>query len=261
MIRHEVTPGATGINASRLHSKELIALVQREIPRPVSDQWESYGSMLLARSAGTLRSIERLDPGARTLDASALLRTLFDHVTLFAWVAINPPEHIQRWIASGAKHNLNEHKAWKPYGITLLDANAEQETIQLAASARGMPNIAQRAAEADDYWISRIPGIAPKHQSQSVSSFRSLYRTVFQLGSVATHPNVAQASHFVKESPTGWTAHWERTPGGHDHHWWAIGPYVLGLGLLVASEALGWPNARDIARATGREEALYGDAS
>jgi hypothetical protein len=246
------------IEESRAHAQALLALLRREIPRTAATPWEAYAAMLLARSAGALLSVARLDPGTRTLDASVLLRVLLDHVTHFAWVAIDPDEHIRRWRASDAGRDVREHRAWEPYGLELLDSDALARTQRLANSAKRPPDLAQRAAEADDFWRSRVPGFAPEHHPSSVSSFRALYRTVFTIGSAATHPSITQANYFMKDAPGGTLCHWERTPAGSAGNWWAVGPYILGLGLLVASEALGWPDAREVARAIGREEAIDG---
>lgn len=250
-------PIDTSIEESRAHAQALLGLLRREIPRTTASQWEALAAMLFARSAGALQSVTKLDPGTRTLDASVLLRVLFDHVTHFAWVAIDPVEHIRRWKAADAARDVREHKAWEPYGVVLLPGEALTRTERLANAAKRPPNLAQRAAEADDFWTPLVPGIAPKHDPSSVSSFRSLYRTVFTIGSSAAHPSMTQANYFVKDAPSGMLCHWEKTPAGSAQEWWAIGPYILGLGLMIAAQALGWPDAREVARAVGREQDIY----
>src|SRR5512132_4502770 len=71
--------------------------------RPV-DAWPLVGPALIARATGSLEAILALVPLRREADADTLLRSLYRHVTTFAWLAGEPgEERMRRWSEVGLR--------------------------------------------------------------------------------------------------------------------------------------------------------------
>jgi hypothetical protein len=74
------------------------------IPRTgANDEWLIAGPGLIARATRTLHAIHLLKNGGFEADGYTLLRSLYEHVTRFAWLAVDPPKHLPLWLKWIAK--------------------------------------------------------------------------------------------------------------------------------------------------------------
>jgi hypothetical protein len=156
---------------------ELAAIVEGALPSHVavglSLDFESVAALLLTRLAGLCRSVAELVDAGRDLDAGMLMRGALEHVTLLAWLAIDPEElapearAARDWSARGRKDNTRWwmahqfHNDVKRSGRLAQgfpkhhDDRAHQDTLKLvrttfaAELAWGkLPRLDQMAAEA-----------------------------------------------------------------------------------------------------------------
>src|SRR5262245_2860974 len=76
-------------------ANELAALVESRLPSEHTatddhNAWPLIAEALLSRMTTTLRHIMQLAPLQRGVDAGILLRSLFEHLVHFAWLAADP---------------------------------------------------------------------------------------------------------------------------------------------------------------------------
>jgi len=100
----------SGSEPARQRSLHLARLVRDCLPRTADvhgphDAWPLVAPGLLAWCAGTVEAIVALMPLEREVDASILLRSLYEHVVAFAWLAIEPSaERLALW----RKHDCSQ---------------------------------------------------------------------------------------------------------------------------------------------------------
>lgn len=83
-------------------SKALIAVVQPFYPQVWADtgnhdNWPVTAAALIAKATRTLEAICFLRASGFSADAIILLRSLFEHVVTFAWLATDPPRTMPLW--------------------------------------------------------------------------------------------------------------------------------------------------------------------
>jgi hypothetical protein len=88
---------------------ELLAALGRTMPRQgqstgALDDWNVYVPATLARCAYFLESIMVLSD--RQIDSMILLRSLYEHVVTFAWIATDPGEHMPAFVANEFEQKL-----------------------------------------------------------------------------------------------------------------------------------------------------------
>jgi hypothetical protein len=206
--------------------------------------WPMVGPALLVHATSSLRSIVfRLRPDGAHNDSSRLLRSLYDHVVTFAWLAADPPARLALWRKEDLKERLKIHREFADAGVQLLpDADREQMERDVARIDGNAPNLADKAAMADKHWIPRIGGAL---RPGSLSSFRGFYTILFREQSGLVHATMRGLNHVtidlepprkrvVLEAPLG-----ESSPYG-------MATVVYGVGLLVAARALDWPVAEEV---------------
>jgi hypothetical protein len=206
--------------------------------------WPMVGPALLTHATSNLRSIVfRLRPDGAHNDASRLLRSLYDHVVTFAWLAADPLPRLALWRKEDLKERLKIHREFETVGEQLLsDADREQMERDVARIEGNAPDLASKAAMADKHWIPRIGGAL---RPGSLSSFRGFYTILFREHSGLVHATMRGLNHVtidlapprkrvVLEAPLE-----ESNPYG-------MATVVYGIGLLVAAQTLAWPDAEEI---------------
>src|SRR5207247_2432185 len=139
-----------------------------------ADSWPLVGQALVARATGTMKAIFMLLPAAGDADALILLRSLYEHVTTFAWLAADPTEErLKRWMKSDRQARLDSDEDCKQFGVELLtkDQRAMFEK-QVQDLPKAMPDLKQRAEAADEAWEGKITGLRGSGESRS---FRGMY--------------------------------------------------------------------------------------
>jgi hypothetical protein len=206
--------------------------------------WPMVGPALLAHATSNLRSIVfRLRPDGAHNDASRLLRSLYDHIVTFAWLAADPPPRLALWRKGDLQERLKIHREFEAAGEQLIpDADREQMERDISRLEGKAPDLASKAAAADKHWIPLIGGAL---RADSLSSFRGFYTILFREHSGLVHATMRGLNHVtidlapprkrvVLEAPLE-----SRGPYG-------MATTVYGVGLLVGAQALGWPDANEV---------------
>jgi hypothetical protein len=150
-------------------------------------------SGLLVHATSCLKSIIfRLGPDGALNDASRLLRSLYDHVVTFAWIASDPAAHLPAWRKADLQERLTMDREAHAAGEQLLadDVRLEMERDVVGIEGRA-PDLASKALLADRHWAPRIHEL----QADGLGSFRGLYRFSFDstVGS-STRPSVVSTT-------------------------------------------------------------------
>ncbi len=207
------------------------------------DAWPAVGPALLAHASGTLRSILLLGSGDAHNDASRLLRSLYDHVVTFAWLAAEPSEErLGLWRLDDLAERLKADREAAAAGEPLLDdVNRQQMQREVDAGTGQLLDLASMAFATDRFWAQRLPVFG----TDGLGTFRGMYTVLFRNHSGLVHATF-RGLNLVTEhlSPTRRRVLVQPPVEGR-------GPYglataVYGIGLLVASESLGWPAADDV---------------
>ena len=222
----------------------LIAATEGHLEVEADPGWLLAAHGLLVHATSCLRSIVfRLGPVGAHNDASRLLRSLYDHVVTFAWLASDPPALLPVWRKADLEERLKMDREVRAAGEQLLaDADRAQMERDVAGIEGSTPDLASKAIAADTYWAPRIE----QFRSEGLGSFRGLYTILFRQHSGLVHATMRGINHVSVdlEPPRMRIVSEDVAPEGN-------GPYgmatvVYGLGLLVAAEALGWPDATAI---------------
>lgn len=234
---------------------DLVAATQRCLPRSVAaagiamEDWGLVGTSIIAKATGTLDSMLGLMPGHRVVDATILLRSLYEGVLVFGWVAIDPVSHLPRWIKKTAGEALKADNDWTLIGSPVLDeenrAYCEQKVGDQAV--RYAPNAPDMAQQVDVHWSHTYPGIAKlSGEPADVVSFRGMYRHVYRSGSGETHYDLRTLKPFYTIKKSGEVHVHEEKTDRWELYPWLFGTYALALGLLIGSETVGWPAHEEI---------------
>jgi hypothetical protein len=199
------------------------------------DDWNVLAPALLARSHYLLESTMALR--ARPIDSFLLVRSLYEYVVTFAWLAIDPQNHVPRFMKweyderdKGMKDLANFAEV-EPEWLLGLEEFRKQYVRDNVKCAPAVPD---RALAAEARWSQLVSeGLPAKY------GFRGMYAPVFRQASSFVHATTISAGHFVagpwSSLVVGRPVKPKRSPVG-------MAPVVFGIGLLVASESLGWPN-------------------
>lgn len=190
---------------------------------------------MLARACGTLDPVVALTGNRRATDAGVLTRSLFEQAVTFAWIAIRPAENAVRWVRWDRAERMKAHNDLVQHGEPgLLEAQTIEDFQVVIASGEPMPNLPQRAEEADAYWAPTIAAVRNRR-----TSFRGMYSVLYRTDSQATHAAVASIEPVVAPAGPGgfYVLPVEQDPGKHSP--FTRAPMLYGLMLLVAEPALG----------------------
>lgn len=193
---HELSSGALPA-ADRIDhfAGKLIAYVRSLYPMRFysGESWaDLYASAALLRLADMADAVLAHMPARRDLDAVAALRSMYELVVTVCWVLAAPQERKELWEGEALAQELKLHNDLARFGETLLDA----EQLEDGKNARGMPALADRAAQADAYWSTRVEGL---HPGDHLLSFRGLYIAVYRLGSQPTHASIASLLPYIEQ--------------------------------------------------------------
>lgn len=227
------------VSQARRRARELRRLTDGFLPRTVvstgaHEDWPLAGWAMLSRACGTLDSVVALIGERRASDAGVLTRSLFEQAVTFAWVAIDPSEKALAWVRWDRAERKKAHNDLLQHGgPVLLDAETIQDFDSVIASGPAMPNLAQRAEEADAHWSTQIATT----QNPS-TSFRGMYSVIYRTDSQATHAAVSSVEPVVAPAGLGefQVLAVEQDPGERSP--FTRAPMLYGLMLLVAEPAL-----------------------
>jgi len=260
-----------------VHGREHVV-----VPRPTEDEgsWcAMVGPALLMKSAGTLRSMMLLLPERHMVDPLILLRSLYETVVVFSWVAIDPEVRVERWYGHCHEVVLRNHNDWKQAGRPVLrpeEVKVEKDTLRqiredvglARVNERGeytqtlMPGVEVMATDCDKRWGDVVRGWSSESRVGDVgevtgwhSSLRGLYRWVYRMGSMAVHSQHRGLDPFVTTDETWLMIHSENRADSLMH--FGLACYLLGLEIGVAERVLGWPDYSEAARILGVYDSLF----
>ena len=227
----------------------LIALAEGHLgiegdPGGPAGAWPFVASGLLVHATSCLRSIVfRLGPDGAHNDSSRLLRSLYDHVVTFAWLGSDFPTLLPVWRKADLQARLKMDREARAAGEPLLADHDREQMVRDAAGIDGnVPDLASMASKVDGHWAPRIDAL----RADGLGSFRGLYTILFRQHSGLVHATMRGINHVsIDLEPPVVRIVTEDVPQEGN------GPYgmatvVYGLGLLVAAEALGWPDAAEV---------------
>jgi hypothetical protein len=225
----------------------LAGLVESRLPAEMAamgprDAWPLVGTGLLAHCAAIAQSVDRLELSGAENDAFRLLRSLYDHAVMFAWLAVDAPTRLMLWRLDDLGERLKADRETRAWGEPLLaDADRDAMTRELAGTTLRLPDVASRAQAANAHWGAQFNFL----RGGGATSLRGMYTLVFRTASGLVHPTfrglnrVTEDISFTERRVVSQTAPGDSRPSG-------VAGVVLGLTLIISSEALGWPDRETV---------------
>src|ERR1700716_2877504 len=110
-----------------------VGLVREHLPTDAEDdgrsaKWPLVGLALIARAAGTVESLEELQPEGRVSDSATLVRTLYEHVVHLAWLAADSsPARLEEWQKDDLRQTLVADGETQARGFAILEPDQRTE--------------------------------------------------------------------------------------------------------------------------------------
>lgn len=204
------------------------------------------GTALLARMSGTMKSIMDQAPSGRSSDTKTLLRSLYEHVVHFAWLAADPSaERVEEWRKGDLVARLKADKDNRDHGVPLLRVEERERMQREVGELRGDPlKLIDLAVAANKAWAGKFPGL---ESDNSPYSFSGAYATLYRYTSSTSHPSWLGTYPVVTDlSDTRRRVHLEEDgePGSLDPV--GLATSLLGFALFIAGDALGWPRCQHV---------------
>ncbi len=116
------------------------------------DEWLVTGPALIARAARSLEALLALRPAGLDNDAYTVLRSLYEHVARFAYVAANPVEHLPLWLKwDRAERITADNDMTATSGETFISADAREYFVTEEAAIPGQwLGLRQQVDKADE---------------------------------------------------------------------------------------------------------------
>jgi hypothetical protein len=243
-------------------------LIEESLPRCVPAgafllPWETVAPTLLARIAGQGRAIATMIEAGHQIDSVIVMRSMLEHVTLFAWLAITPDDPTRQWKARDPERNtewwmldqanrekrlMENRQQW----LGLLDDELRErlrrgkaELKEIQTPTTGFPRVMEMAEEIDARWGGKLTGWADAvpQTLAFVSTARGNYWTLYTYGSGSTHPDYGVIRQFLR--PLAYFNGDEATvqpEAANDRvdRFAAVAGFLMTAATSVADEVLGW---------------------
>lgn len=228
----------------------LRALVEERLPleQDVEEEggtWWVTSHGLLSRMITTLRHVMQLAPLGRGVDAGILVRSLYEHVVHFAWLAADPSDaRLQAWIKDDLQSRLTADNDARQHGEQLYTDEARAALKRQIDGMEGDPLVlVNLAAAADKAWKGKLDAVG--HKPGTKLSFRGLYAIVYRNYSAGAHPSYRGLNPVVQDVTE--TRKRVVLEGPYE----GGGPYglstvIYSLALYVAASSLGFPDTDSI---------------
>jgi hypothetical protein len=229
--------------------RELIALVTQRLPLEYSDsapadRWQIIGTALLSRMTTTYATVLDLQRGRLEADSSTLTRSLYEHTVHFAWLAADPrPARLGLWHKEDLVQRLKADGDTTAHGVQMLTpakrAGFEQ---QRDAVSGDLMSLADLAIAADKHWAGKLKGLQKHNEPVSLSGF---YSVLYRSYSAIAHPSemgLQRVTDAVRDGRVRVQIELPTSRRSGRSGPWGIAGVVYTIGLLAASESLGWPD-------------------
>lgn len=194
------------------------------------DDWNVVGPAILAAAARHLRVLAHLQ---ETFPSAVIgwqvLRSLFEYVATYMWVAADPEARAQRWLKHDYVYRLKLDNDFRELGEAFVEEADRHRVENFLPNVTSMPDLVSRASAADDAWAEQLQELQG-HLPENNRSLRQLYPVIFRSGSRFTHPSSHVVDAFVTGDPPQLAVGEER-PLERDL-------VVLGAGILAAGLAI-----------------------
>jgi hypothetical protein len=218
----------------------LCTLVESRLPLTVDsdgseDDWNVVGPAMLVAAVRHLRAIVHVQetfPSA--VIGWQLVRSMFEYVTTYAWVAAVPEERARRWLKYDYVYRGKLDNDFRELETTFLDDATRERVLGFLPDVTAMPDMVQRTTGADEVWAGRLRELNERLDGgwpQDYRSFRTLYPIIYRNGSRFTHPSSHVVDAFVTGEPPQLVIGDEK-PLERDLA--MIGSGILTIGLTVA---------------------------
>jgi hypothetical protein len=218
----------------------LCSLVESRLPLNVNsdgseDDWNLVGPAMIAAAARHLRAIAHLQetfPSA--IIGWQLVRSMFELVATYAWVAAAPDTHVGPWLKSDYLQQVKLDNNLRELGAPSLEEPDRIRVREFRPDLKPMPSsLVDRTTAADAAWAAAIKDL-DGHLSEESRSLRALYPLIYRNGSRLTHPSSHVVARFVTARPPLLVVG-EEQPMPNDLA--LTGSCILALGLVVAVTA------------------------
>src|SRR4051812_41673100 len=130
---------------------QLCDLLESRLPLTVAsdgaeDDWDVVGPAILAAAGRHLRAVAHLKatfPSA--VIGWQLVRSLFEYVVTYAWIAIDPDDYAKRWLKYDYVYRLKLEDDLRALGAGLLDDAERDRIVAFSPDVISMPNVPDRA--------------------------------------------------------------------------------------------------------------------
>ena len=233
---------------TRVAGDALIRLVEARLPQrvrlPNDPRWRAYASAMTVRMADTVRSLLAVMDAGADADGKILLRTLYEQVVIFAWIAIDPEPHLEAWIDDAKVQRRKLHNDCLAFGIELLSENELAEWADL----KELPALCDLALKVDAHWGPLLQGFRTRRfdgDPADLLTFRGLYMA-YRLASRETHAQPesldAYADFAAYPNRIAFPARTDRPD------MLSIGISLFAQALVVGHDAVGWPDPERVRR-------------
>ncbi len=226
---------------ARNRATRLLAVVAPHFPLDVSstgrhDDWGVTGPAFIARATRLVQALSALPDDCESA-AGLVARVLYEHVATFAWLAIDPGKHLPQWIRKDRVERLKVDNDMARFGRALLSQpirNAfEAETDSISDAWPALPGMAEQA---DAHWSTRI-----KAFSTDVYGLRGMYVVMYRPLSALVHGMPESLRRVVRDGPRQGVLRVRVEEEADEHNAFTSAPFIYAFGLLVSSEANGFP--------------------
>ena len=241
-----MTPEET-IASRRQWATRMVVIAAQHFPRTVEttgqpDDWYVTGPAFVARATRLMECITAL-PKDREAEAAILTRVLYEHVVRFAWIAIDSAKHLPRWISYDLKERLKAHNHTRErFQRELLPAELVEAYTKRLSSIAPAPELSEQAKQSDDHWGSVYQGF-----SNNIYGLLGMYMVVYRQFSPFVHGAFDSLHSIVDHGPTPDARCW-LMPMLTEVNAFTVAPVIYALGLIVASQALHFPQKIDVLR-------------
>jgi len=222
----------------------LVDVASAQLPREIVGETDAVlpelvCSGLLSRQIELAESV--MDLGQRPTDSSKaiLIRSLFDHAVTMVWIAAeDSADRVRRFQKTDAIRRLEIEKDAQRLGESFLSPEVKQDLeAQVETLPSGMPDLKQRADQADGYWVGKIPGLG----QNPASTYLGLYAFAYRNHSTLEHASRMGLNAVIDDAGKGRKLVHLEVLDLRKHGPLGQASILLGLSLLVLSARFGWP--------------------
>lgn len=104
----------------------LVGVVRRHLPMGFyarATHWSLWSTVALVRMADTVEAAMTLIAAGADVDGRTLIRSLYEQVVTYAWIAVDPGPRHKRWFAESVWADLRLHNDATTFGERILTEN------------------------------------------------------------------------------------------------------------------------------------------